>query len=171
MNEFDCYFILIFFIIIALFVYDVAKNDNEYFVAPATLSTAGVDALNSGEEGGNSGDNGDNDNTNTNNIYIINKKFNKGDYLYDYQCKKNVHERDCLDACSNIPNCVAVEYNPIYIDKNTKTKEQLLDYGICCLKKSIGDFVERDDKYENGQFYIKTKLNNPGKKILICAEK
>ena len=82
--------------------------------------------------------------TNPLNYAPINKE-NKGEYLFDHECTKNISIDSCRDYCSGNLSCVGFEFNPQLGN----------DYNICCPYKTIGNYVDRTKDKENGTFYLK----------------
>lgn len=68
-----------------------------------------------------------------------------GEYLNPSQCKTDTSLSDCLNLCTNNPDCVGVEYNTSF--KNFKN--------VCCPKSTIGEKIRRRKNNENGIFYTK----------------
>ena len=101
----------------------------------------------------------------TNNIndeFVEYDKFNIGDYLYPYQCINDTNVKKCMMLCKENNDCVAFEHNTELkrFNKSVNEQDELTD--LCCMKKNIGPFVNRDkeyDKYKNGKFYLKSKYH------------
>jgi hypothetical protein len=77
--------------------------------------------------------------------YIQHNDYNTGDYLMPHKCLSNISELSCLKLCSDNPNCVGCEWNPVASNLNN----------ICCLKSNIKKFVPRNEMIKNGKFYEK----------------
>lgn len=82
-----------------------------------------------------------------------------GEYLNPSQCKTDISLSDCLNQCTNNPDCIGVEYNTKF-DKFTN---------ICCPKSTIGKRIIRRGNKENGIFYTKILFdkNNLNKNNII----
>lgn len=70
---------------------------------------------------------------------------NLGTYLMDYKCLKDINKDSCMKSCVADINCNGLEFNELY--KNNKN--------VCCLYRTIGDYVKRSDDKKNGKFYEK----------------
>jgi hypothetical protein len=70
---------------------------------------------------------------------------NLGNYLYNYGCIKDYSKDACMEQCAKNINCNGFEFNESY--KNDKN--------ICCLYRTVGDYVKRNDDKKNGKFYEK----------------
>lgn len=94
--------------------------------------------------------------------YTIFEKSNKefmGEYLYPYECVKDIPENICVQSCAENENCAGIEYNPNFhneiIDKNIKNNYK----SVCCLKKTVGESYPRRENFKNGYFYVKKNPN------------
>lgn len=83
--------------------------------------------------------------------YRIHRRMNDSKYLDHYKCMQNVPRRQCLDYCSDLKDCVGIEWNP-----------QFMHYSnVCCPMKSV-NLVPRTLLKKNGRFFLKSmkkKLN------------
>jgi len=83
-------------------------------------------------------------------VYKVNDQLNRGDYLMDHKCTRNVPLKTCLEYCENNKQCVGVEWNP---------KFSVHD-GVCCPMQSIGKMADRESIYRFGKFYSKEGRQN-----------
>jgi hypothetical protein len=82
---------------------------------------------------------------NINKHFEIYSEFNKGKYLREHNCVKNITHQECLNFCDNNKNCVGTEWNP-YFNNNEN---------ICCPMKTLGKFEPRKHQHRLGKFYLK----------------
>ncbi|ARF09045.1 hypothetical protein Catovirus_1_1095 [Catovirus CTV1] len=102
----------------------------------------------------------DKENNKLNNYMMFDKKneYYGGEFLYPYKCVRNIPENMCIKTCSDREDCIGVEYNPKFIEKDNKISEN-----VCCPLKSVSTINERPKIFENGYFYKKNQPNKLNK--------
>jgi len=98
--------------------------------------------------------------------YTLFKKSNneyEGEYLFPYQCVKNIPEDICIQTCTEREDCIGIEYNPLLEQINGNFKD------VCCLKRTIGESIPRRNKYKNGYYYIKTRPDKLNKDMIYIT--
>lgn len=96
----------------------------------------------------------------------------EGDYLYGFQCVKDIPEEDCIRSCKENNDCVGTEFNPVLIKKTIDefgNPTNKLYHNVCCPKRSIDNIIPRSKVHENGKFYVKRKLNKLRKNRIYIA--
>lgn len=77
--------------------------------------------------------------------YETHDEINKGEYLNWFKCLKNVERRHCLEYCNNNPECVGVEFNPLFGGNKN----------VCCPYRTVELLHDRKPVHGMGRFYLK----------------
>lgn len=101
-------------------------------------------------------------------FYRKTNKFNKGSYMKSFNCVDGVKFEDCANYCSENKGCKGFEWNPEYEYTSNLHNKKIYKVvkNICCPKKTIGEYIDRQNnesiynKYKNGNFYYKYYKKN-----------